>query len=448
MVQLLKNIHLYFHVDALAFVMLLLVGIVGLSLMAFSSRYLKGDSRYRKFFLTLTALIASVFIMVTADHIVLFLVAWGCSDLLLARLMVHKPNWRAARASGWLAVKNFAVGWVLIGAALGLLYAQTNETSIQQLIHATYDPAILTIALGLLFAGAMTQSGLWPFHRWLISSLNSPTPVSAIMHAGLVNGGGFLLARFAPLYLETPKLLTIIFAFGLVSAFLGTFWKLMQNDIKRMLACSTMGQMGFMIMQCGLGLFPAAIAHLCWHGLFKAYLFQASGSAAQEKRLDLGYPPTLSDFAVALLCGFAGAYAFAVSSHKSIFVADTNFFLVAIACVASTQFALSILKPLTWKRITIAFFSTTLVGTLYGLSVFCTEVLVKPLNIIQAQDLNSIHFIGLGVLVFCWLAVLFRRHGAQPAQPSDLESWTYVRMLNASQPHEKTITTHRNHYQN
>jgi len=129
----------------------------------------------------------------------------------------------------------------------------------------------------------MTQSAIWPFHTWLISSLNSPTPVSAIMHAGLINGGGFLLTRFAGLFVQSTGMLQVIFFLGLLTALIGTLWKLMQHDIKRMLACSTMGQMGFMIAQCGLGLFPAAIAHLCWHGLFKAYLFLSSGSAAHEK---------------------------------------------------------------------------------------------------------------------------------------------------------------------
>ena len=107
------------------------------------------------------------------------------------------------------------------------------------------------------------------------------------MHAGLINGGGFLLARFAPMLAIQPPILNLIFIAGITTALLGTLWKLMQSDVKRMLACSTMGQMGFMIAQCGLGLFPAAVAHLSWHGLFKAYLFLSTGSAAKEKRLDL-----------------------------------------------------------------------------------------------------------------------------------------------------------------
>jgi NAD(P)H-quinone oxidoreductase subunit 5 len=336
----------------------------------------------------------------------------------------------------------------MIAAALAILYGQTGETSIQQLIQAKYDPAMLSLSLCLLFVGAMTQCGLWPFHRWLTSSLNSPTPVSAMMHAGLVNGGGFLLARFAPLYLNTPKILTLLFVFGLVSAIIGTAWKLMQNDIKRMLACSTIGQMGFMVMQCGLGLFPAAIAHLCWHGFFKAYLFQAAGAAAQEKRHDQGYPPTAGVFAGALFCGLAGAYTFSLAIQKAFTITDTNFFLIAIAGIAATQFAHTILQQLTLKKLPIAFIATALMGAVYGLSVYVIEAFLKPLNIMQPQELTSIHFIGLGILLTCWLAILFRPQAGKSAKPSPLLSRSYVMLLNASQPHPETITTHRNHYQN
>ena len=164
------------------------------------------------------------------------------------------------------------------------------------------------------------------------------------MHAGLVNGGGFLLARFAPLYVEHSILLTAIFVIGLATALLGTLWKLMQSDVKRMLACSTMGQMGFMLAQCGLGLFPAAVAHLVWHGLFKAYLFLASGGAAQEKRLDLGYPPKPATFFLALLCGVAGSLGFALTSAQSWFAGDTTLVLMVVAFLAASQFALPILR--------------------------------------------------------------------------------------------------------
>lgn len=436
-----------FYINSLSWIMMGLVGFVGLSVAAFSSRYLKGDGQYSNFFVLLGLMVSSVFIMVSANHILLFLAAWAASNALLVRLMIYKSGWQAARQSGLLAAKTFGIGFISLASAFGLLTFTSGQYTIQGLLNTSHDPFMLSIALSLIVIAAMTQSALWPFHKWLTSSLNSPTPVSAIMHAGLVNGGGFLLARFAPLYFTMSDMLTIIFILGLVTAVLGTLWKLMQSDVKRMLACSTMGQMGFMIAQCGMGLFPAAIAHLCWHGLFKAYLFLASGSAAQEKRLDLGYPPSLKAFSLALMCGVAGAYAFILASGKDLFAGDTTLILITLAFIAGTQFALPIVKRSSYTLLPTAVIATAILGGLYGLSVHGMEALLSPLDIAQPQTLNFFHVIAIGLLAISWLGILFFR---KPESGKAYPEWmlkTYVRMLNASQPHPKTITAHRNHYQ-
>lgn len=435
----------FFEFDQLAVVMMSLIGIITISVGFFSRRYLKGDTQYKHFYLLLTALLISLFIMVSANHILLLLSSWLASNLILTILMIHKSTWRAAYRSGILATKNFILGFIMIGCAFSLLHYVSGELSLQNLIRFNYDFFIRTVAISLLFLGAMTQSGLFPFHRWLISSLNSPTPVSAIMHAGLVNGGGFLLCRLAPLYFDMTAMLNIIFVLGLMTALLGTLWKLMQTDVKRMLACSTMGQMGFMIMQCGLGLFPAALAHLCWHGFFKAYLFMASGSSAQEKRLDLDYPPTFLTFALSLLCGVSGSIAFAFISHKELFANDTTLILIFIAFISGSQFAISILrrKPLT--LFLLAFITTACAGGMYGLSVHLIEEIIAPLHLTQVQPLTIIHKAGIMLFAGSWLVILFSRNSNKPTPNWMLK--TYVWMLNASQPHPRTITTHRNHYQ-
>lgn len=436
-----------FHFDALSAVMSGLIGFIGLCVAAFSWRYLKGDHAQGKFFTTLGLMIAALFVLVSADHIALFLSAWAAANLLLIRLMVHKKSWRAARESGHLTFKHFAFGFAAMAGGFALLCAQTGLTSIQALINVQYDPAILAGALSLIGIGAMVQCGLWPFHRWLISSLNSPTPTSAIMHAGLINGGGFLLARLAPLYMQLPDLLIVLFVIGMVTALIGTLWKLMQSDVKRMLACSTMGQMGFMIAQCGLGLFPAAVAHLCWHGMFKAYLFLASGGVAQEKRLDLGYPPSMKVFALSLLCGLVGAWAFIWAGEFNIVAGDTTLFLIGLSFIAAAQLTMPILKNTTWKSLPLAGVTTVGAGALYGLSVHAFESLLAPMALMQPQELNVSHIIGFAALFIAWLSILF---GRNPERNDTMPRWwlrAYVAMLNASQPHPKTITAHRNHYQ-
>lgn len=434
-----------FRPDALSAVLIALVAFVAVSIGSFSARYLKGDRKQAAFYADLVVLVLSVFVLVCADHILVLLAAWGLSNLLLTKLIAHKHQWEAARQSSILAAKNFLLGFVSLGAALMLLFAETGNPSIQAMLAQPPAYPTALIAGLLLVLAAMTQSALWPFHRWLTSSLNAPTPVSAIMHAGLVNGGGFLLARFAPLFASQPVLLNILFAAGIFTAVLGTLWKLMQHDIKRMLAHSTMGQMGFMVAQCGLGLFPAAVAHLCWHGLFKAYLFLSSGSAAKEKRLDLHYPPTAAQFVSALACGILAACTFALSSDKTM-SADTNLFLCFLALLAGAQFALPILRGKQGARLPLAIAATAAMGAFYGLSVHLVENALAPLNLSLPQSLNILHLLAAVLLAGTWLVMLFRKPLAAGTGHPEWMLKQYVHLLNGSQPHPKTVTAHRNKY--
>jgi len=432
--------------DTLSVIILCLVGFVGLIIGVFSWRNLSGDSRQVQFLGSLVLMIGAVFALVVADHMLVFLGAWAASNTLLARLMIHKSAWRAAQASGVLALQNFGLGFAALSGAFALLYSQTGETSIHNILSVGYSGEYLPLILMLLIVAAMTQSAIWPFHQWLTSSLNSPTAVSAIMHAGLVNGGGFLLARFAPLLVQMPGVLSVLFVIGMITATLGTLWKLMQSDIKRMLACSTMGQMGFMMVQCGLGLFPAAIAHLCWHGLFKAYLFLGIGGTARERRLDLGYPPPLPVFLLALVCGVGGGWVFALISRKDLLAGDTTLFLVGLAGLATAQLAIAILAKTPWQNLFGAILASAVMGGLYGLSVHSVELLLSDTGLMQPQPLELVHLLGFGLLFVAWVAMLY---GGKSLKEAAAPAWAlrvYVRMLNQSQPHPKTVTTHRNHY--
>ena len=426
-----------FNFDSLAMIMITLVGFIGVIVAKFSINYMKGDKKYRSFFILLFLLITTIILMVTADHLLVFILAWSLSNFTLVKMMIHKSAWRAAKESGLLTAKTYLLGFVSIFIAFILLYIATGEASIKAIINQKNDSPLILIALIFILIAAMTQSAIWPFHKWLISSLNSPLPVSAIMHAGLVNGGGFLIVRFAPLYLNYPGILNIIFIIGLSTAIMGTLWKLMQSDIKRMLACSTMAQMGFMIAQCGLGLFSAAIAHIILHGLFKSYLFLSTGSAAGEKRLELHYPPSLMSFVCALICGVLGSYIFALISDRAWLTPDTSFLLVSGAFIGATGLALPILRNNLLIKLPLALFATSFAGAIYGLNIRILENILEPLDLFQPQALNILHIIGLVLLALFWLMVIFVRH---------MSSRLYVRALNSSQPNPKTITTHRNYY--
>ncbi|MCX5924114.1 MAG: proton-conducting transporter membrane subunit [Candidatus Dependentiae bacterium] len=384
--------------------------------------------------------------MVLSDNVILFFIAWILSNVILVKLMIHKPSWRSAFCSGMLASKNFILGAIFLALGLAALYYDTEKLSIKAIANCNISPLSLLASQIFLLLAAMTQSAIWPFHRWLISSLNSPTPVSSIMHAGLINGGGFLIVRFSFLYINSPKILTLIFIIGLMTACIGTIWKLMQHDIKRMLACSTMGQMGFMLAQCGLGLFSAAIIHLCLHGLFKAYLFLGSGSTAQEKRIDLKYPPKWGSFFFALLGGLIGCYSFALASGKAWNVYDTNLIILLLVWILCCQFTLSFLLEKSPKNIINIFMIIFLLSGIYGLMIRFLDGLLDDLNLVHPQPLNIIHFLGMGVLFFCWFGLFFVKHlNTQKKVPTWI-LYLYVKLLNGSQPDFTTITNNRNAY--
>jgi NAD(P)H-quinone oxidoreductase subunit 5 len=436
-----------FRPDSLSWVMAGLILFVIVNVIAYSNRYLAGDRNQRQHRGYVLLLAASILAMVFADHLLLLLAAWGASNLLLVRLMIHKGSWNAARNAGLLALKTFGLGFVVLGVGFFLLAESAGTASISGIIQTAGATTTSGFAGLLLVAiAAMTQSAAWPFHRWLISSLNSPTPVSALMHAGLVNGGGFLLVRFAPLYATHSMLLHGLFIAGLITAVVGTFWKLLQTDIKRMLACSTMGQMGFMLMQCGMGLFAPAISHLCWHGLFKAYLFLSAGSVVQEKRNAQTNGLSPVQVLIAGLVGVSGALAFALTSGTHLSFADTGCLMIALAFMAASQLAVGLLdKPLTVLRL----FSTFLIGLgaggLYGLSIRLVETALASLHATQPQPMDAMYFAGLAVIFLVWIAMILNL----PARLQSLSSWKrlYMAALNASQPHPQTVTATRTAYQ-
>lgn len=433
----------WFYVDALSLVAVGLVAFIGLSVYLFSRTYLKGDDRYYTFLGTLVILVLSVALMAVADNLLLFLVCLLASNLLLVRLMIHKNQWPQAVASGRMARNNFLGGFFFLAIAFVLLYKATGQMSIHEITANHY--LVPWIILVLILLTAMMQSAIWPFHRWLGSSLNSPTPASAIMHAGIINGGGIILARFAPLYFHSTYFLDIIFVIGAFTAVISTVWKLIQNDIKRMLAYSTMSQMGYMLVQCGLGLFPLAIAHLCWHAMFKAYLFLGSGGAAQEKRVDTNSSISAVKFLLAIVFGAWGTTLFIFVNSQYFLLWNSTAIITMIVFISASQFCLTLLNYPSKARFILVPIGAVALPIFYGFIIHLTDRVFNFMNIMQPQPLTAIHFIFMIVILFGWLIMLVYKNRQRSAWPS----WVlrlYVMMLNMSQPHKKTVTSHRKDY--
>lgn len=437
-----------FRADNLSWVVSALIIFVIANTSVYSSRYMDGDRNKWRHHLAILLLGASVLLMVFANHLFLLLAGWAVSNLLLVILMVHKAEWAAARQSGLHVAKTFGLGVLLLASGFWLLASGTGSPYIHA-INLTQGTLGTRAIAGLLLiaVAAMTQSAAWPFHKWLMSSLNSPTPVSALMHAGLVNGGGFLLVRFGPLYLTQPILLHILFFCGLISAVVGTFWKLMQPSVKRMLACSTMGQMGFMLMQCGMGLFAPAVSHLCWHGIFKAYLFLNAGSAVHEiRRNPISSSSNYLRLPLACAAGLAGAWAFASTSGIGVSLENTSFVMIVLAFISATQLSMRTLDaPSTITRQVFTPVLGLCSGAIYGASVLLIERELEFESAAQAQPLGVLYLAGIAVIVLAWL--IMNTNLAVWLQSQSGWKRLYVSALNASQPHPQTVTSARNAYQ-
>ncbi|MBX9725372.1 MAG: hypothetical protein K2X81_28480, partial [Candidatus Obscuribacterales bacterium] len=292
-----------FYVDRLSGIMLVLITSVSAVIQVYSIRYMRGDAGYARFFSMLGYTTMVLLAMVTSGSLFMLVVWWQLVTWLLYLLLSHNYENGAAVRS---AFKTFVIlrlgdaallcGVLLAYKCYGTLTFPTvferAAADVQTLQLWAGGPAIssVTAITLLLFAGAMAKSAQLPLHVWLPDTMDAPTPVSALMHAGIVNAGGFLINRLAPLYGLSPETLHIVFVVGLFTAVVGTTIMLTRSDVKTMLGFSTMGQMGFMIMECGLGAFALAIFHLIAHGIFKATLFLSAGSVIHKVRKEPHLP--------------------------------------------------------------------------------------------------------------------------------------------------------------
>jgi NADH-quinone oxidoreductase subunit L len=284
-----------FYVDALTACLLIVVTTIGMLVHIYSIGYMSHDPGYWRFFAYLNLFMFSMLLLVLADSFLVVFVAWelvGLSSYLLIGFWKHK------RSAALAAKKAFIVNRVGdVGFALGIMavFVDTGTLNIRdsigvlthhiptfasnpQLTSGEFPIPIWLVAL-LIFAGAMGKSAQFPLHVWLPDAMEGPTPVSALIHAAtMVNAGVYLVARTNPIFAEAPSAMVVVAAIGIFTAILAASIAMTQTDIKRVLAYSTLSQLGYMFAALGVGAFTAAIFHLMAHGFFKGLLFLGSGS--------------------------------------------------------------------------------------------------------------------------------------------------------------------------
>lgn len=285
------GIGLALALDALSATMFLLVAFVGAIVIGYSAHYLDGDPRQGDFVARLSLTLAAAMTLILAGNLFLFAFGWIGASLALHGLLTFRgdrPNAIVAARKKFLASR---LGDVCLIGALALVYRLFGGLDLADVARGASalgagaaHPASLDAAALLLVAAAALKSAQFPTHGWLLEVMETPTPVSALLHAGLINAGGYLILRLAPLVaLSAPALHTLAILGGFTALF-ASFVMLTQTSIKVSLAYSTVAQMGFMLFECGLGMFSAAALHIVAHSLYKAHAFLSSGGVIDIAR--------------------------------------------------------------------------------------------------------------------------------------------------------------------
>ncbi len=433
-------------IDGLTVLMWVVVTFFSGIVHSYSRRYMAGSTYKTRFFIGTFGFTVTVMALVAADHVALFGFLWVAMGLVMAELIGINGGWKQAQAAAMVARKYFLASSVLLGIALTALWWTTGLTTVSGIGAAadTLGGSVWLVAAGALVLAAMIQSALIPFHSWLLSSMTAPTPASALMHAGFVNAGGILLTRFAPVITVDSTLMLAVVAIGAASAGGGKLLKSVQTDIKGKLGCSTVGQMGFMIMQAGLGFFGAAITHLILHGFYKAYQFLSSGeqvehtTPSETTEHTIGRMTSAVGFVVALLTGLAGGMVFTVLTGKGASV-DSGLLLTFFVVFTTLHAARSAVEHTSlptlarYGAVPLVFFPAIViyavvyegVSNLLSVSTATTELTLL-------HGVIAVGFVGIYIAIESGV----HEHSQR----------LYVALLNATQPSSNTLLTSTEEY--
>ncbi len=272
------------HLDGLSLLMMGMITGVGFLIHVFASWYMRGEEGYARFFSYFNLFVATMLLLVLGDNLVVLFLGWEgvglCSYLLIGFYYKNPDN-------GWAAIKAFTVtriGDVFLLIAIFLLYGQFGTLNIQQIVQQA--PAVMTLGSSLsvmtalmLFLGAAGKSAQIPLQTWLADAMAGPTPVSALIHAAtMVTAGIYLTCRMYSVMQMAPQIMLFVSITGAVTLLVAGFAALVQTDIKRILAYSTMSQLGYMFMAVGAEAYQAGLFHMLAHAFFKALLFLSSGA--------------------------------------------------------------------------------------------------------------------------------------------------------------------------
>lgn len=276
------------RIDSISVIMYTMVAMIVYFVYRYSINYMAGDVKFRRFAGMFSLISGAVLLMVLSGNLFSFFILWGLTSVGLQQLLkLYPERKKAVRASRTKFILARMADITLLSAFF-IIYHITGTANIQDIL---FDATTLSTLQGsalfpfvpiLIGITALLKSVQFPFHTWIFGVLECPTPVSALLHAGLLNAGPFLIIRFSNLFIGMEAASTLLLVMGAISAIFGTTVYITQSSVKTGLVFSSIGHMGFSLMLCGMGLYAAALLHLVSHSFYKAYLFLRSGSVIED----------------------------------------------------------------------------------------------------------------------------------------------------------------------
>ena len=292
-----ESLHFALRLDTLSGLISCTVMLIGASVLKYSVRHLSDDARRIPFQRNMASTLCFVLLMLNSSNLLMYWLSWVGVSFFLRRLLLHfgerEGAQQAAKEKFWVT----RLGDLFLIWAMAAIFAIFGTLNFNEILLQWRSPDFVAENLPLYYAaafflvlGAMTKSAQFPFHFWLPKTMETPAPVSALMHAGIINAGGFLVVRMGPFLNEVPLALHGLALVGGFTALFGSIVMLSQTSVKRSLAYSTIAQMGFMMLQCGLGAFSIAVVHIIGHAFYKAYSFLGAGATTDYGKLQRYLP--------------------------------------------------------------------------------------------------------------------------------------------------------------
>jgi len=427
------------YANTVTLIMLLLVSFVGVVVSRYAFNYLEGDRNQGRFHKWLSLTLAAILTLIVSGNLLMFAAAWIATSLFLHQLLMF---YRERSAAVLAAHKKFVasrIGDISLLGAVFLIGSTLHTLEFNELFArlASMDgplPATLHWAAVLVVVSAALKSAQFPFHGWLIQVMEAPTPVSALLHAGIVNAGAFLVIRMSPVVSQSSTALVLLAVIGLVTLALASLVMLTQTSVKVSLAWSTTAQMGFMLLEVGLGLYSLAMLHLVAHSLYKAHAFLASGSAVDAFRAPViaGRPFDVSIGRVVGALGIAGVVSLTVAAAFGISVQDQPA-LIAAALVVTIAIGQLLLQAASYLGSSAFLLRALGVSAVVAIAYFALhgafEHALADSVLPVADAAGALQFVlaALVVAVFVALLLLQRAFSQRRSRLSD--TW-YVHLYN------------------